>query len=322
MPAQSGADPRFVIFITEPKEHPSLDVLRSIGEVRTGHRNRRYSETELAAELRDCDAVLVTSRDRITRAVIEAAPRLKIISKYGARPENVDLEAASEHGIRVLSTPWANPDSVAEHAILLLLAVLRRLIQVSAHVRAGGWRDTVRPSVELKGKTVGLVGLGGVGSRVAEKLGGFGVHLLAVDPYLSPDRAAPLGVKLVDLDALLSEADIITLHAMVTPETRHMIGEAQLRKMRPSAVLVNTARGALVDEAALLRALQEGWIAGAGLDVFEEEPVAADNPLLALDTLVATPHVAANTQEAIERELSWAAEDVTRVLLGGSPKYC
>ena len=322
MSEETGVDHRFVIFITEPKDHPSLELLRSIGEVRTGHRKQRYSEAELAEELRDCDAVLITSRDIVTRAVIEAAPRLKVISKYGARPENVDLEAAAEHGIQVLSAPLANPESVAEYAILLMLAALRRLIEVNAHLRAGSWRDTVRPTTELKGRTVGLVGLGGVGSRVAEKLGGFGVRLLAHDPYVPSDRAAALNVELVDLDTLLRQADVVSLHAMVTPNTRHMIGEAQLRTMRPSAILVNTARGALVDEPVLVRALQERWIAGAGLDVFEDEPVAPDNPLLSIETVVVTPHVAANTQEAIDRELNWAAEDLKRVLLGGSPEHC
>ena len=322
MPEPDGPAQQFTIFITEPKEHPSLEILRSIGEVRMGHRDQRYSETELAAELRDCDAVLITSRDRVTRAVIDAAPRLQVISKYGARPENVDLEAAAVRGIRVLCTPWSNPDSVAEHTILLTLALLRHLCDARSHLRNGGWRNQLPMGTELTGKVVGLVGLGNVGSKVAEKLGGFGVQLLAFDPYTSAERAATANARLVDLDTLLVQADVVTLHAMVTPETRHMIGESQLRKMRPSSVLINTARGALVDQAALVKALDQGWIGGAGIDVFEEEPVAADNPLLAMKTVLATPHIAANTTEAMDRELTWAAEDVKRVLLGESPRWC
>jgi D-3-phosphoglycerate dehydrogenase / 2-oxoglutarate reductase len=319
---QDGAGKRFAILITEPLEHPSLEILRSIGEVRLGHRGHRYSDEELATELRDCDAVMITSRDRITRAMIEASPRLKVISKYGARPEKVDLDAAEERGIKVLCTPLSNSESVAEHTVLLILAVQRRLCQVSAGLRAGEWRDQVKLGPELHGKTVGLVGLGNVGSRVAEKLSGFRTRLLASDPYVETEKAESLGVRLVDLDTLLAESDVVSLHAMVSPQTYHMIGEAQVRRMKPEAILINTARGALLNEAALVRALEQGWIAGAGIDVFEEEPVPSGHSLLRLENVVATPHVAAYTHEAIDRELTWAAEDVKRVLLGESPLYC
>src|SRR5512140_2442311 len=160
MTEQAEPEQRFVILVTEPHDHPSMDILRSIGEVRLGDPTRRYTEDSLAEALRDCDAVLITSRDTITRRVIEAAPRLKVISKSGARPEKVDLEAAAERGIRVLSTPAANPESVSEHAILLILGVQRRLCEVSAGLRAGAWRDRVKLGTELAGKTVGLVGVG------------------------------------------------------------------------------------------------------------------------------------------------------------------
>jgi|SRR5215469_6529431 len=313
---------RFVILITEPTEHPSLDILRSVGEVRLGDRSRRYREEALGQALRDCHAVLITSRDRITRAHIEGAPRLKVISKYGAPPEKVDMEAAAERGVRVLWTPLSNPESVAEHVVLLILAIQRRLCEVAAGLRAGEWRDRVQLGAELAGRTVGLVGFGNVGSRVAAKLQGFDVRILACDPFVDGSRAAALGVDLVDLDTLLATSDVVSLHAMVTPESHHMIGEAQLRAMMPTAILINTARGALVQEDVLVRALEEGWIAGAGIDVFEEEPVPATNPLLRLDCVVATPHVAAHTREAMDRELTWAAEDVKRVLLGEPPIHC
>ncbi|MBI3976713.1 MAG: 3-phosphoglycerate dehydrogenase [Chloroflexi bacterium] len=316
-----GTRPRFVTFIAEPVEpdHPALAVLRDLGEVRLGNPTRRYAEDELAAALRDCDAVLITSRDAVTRAIIERAPKLKVICKLGARPDHVDYQAAGERGIRVLATPGSNADSVAEHAILLAMAVLRRLGQTCAHLKAGGWRDGVPLTFELTGKTVGLIGVGLVGGKVAEKLRGFRVRLLGLDPYVSALRAAELGVELVDLEALLAAADVVSLHATLTPQTRHLIGEPQLRRMRPTAVLVNTARGALVDEAALIRALQEGWIAGAGLDVFEQEPLPASSPLAAMDHVVATPHSAAYTRETMDREMAWAVEDVRRVLLGQEP---
>jgi D-3-phosphoglycerate dehydrogenase / 2-oxoglutarate reductase len=313
---------RFVILVTEPIQHPSLEILRSIGVVRLGDPSHRYTEDGLAEALEDCDAVLITSRDRITRAHIEGSPRLKVICKYGARPEKVDLEAAAERGVRVLSTPLANPESVAEHAILLILALQRGLRDITAGLRAGHWRDRVGMGTELAGKTVGLVGFGNVGSKLAQKLGGFGVRLLAYDPWLDEAAAARLNVEPADLDTLLRTSDVVSLHAMVTPQSRHMIGEAQLRSMKPTSLLINTARGPLVHEEALVRALEEGWIAGAGLDVFEEEPVPATNPLLKLDCVVATPHVAAHTREAMDRELTWAAEDVRRVLLGEAPIHC
>jgi D-3-phosphoglycerate dehydrogenase / 2-oxoglutarate reductase len=313
---------RFVMLITEPIDHPSLDILRSIGEVRLGDPSKRYTEEALTEALRDCDAVLITSRDRITRAVIEGAPRLKVISKYGARPEKVDLAAAAERGITVLCTPTSNPESVAEHAILLMLALYRGLRDASSGLRAGQWRNRIPMGTELAGKTVGLVGLGNVGAAVARKLSGFGVSLLAYDPWVDNSKAAALGVELVDLEALLRASDVVSLHAMVTKESHHMMGRAQFQLMKPTSILINTARGPLVEEEALITALREQWISGAGIDVYEEEPVASTNPLLQLDSVVATPHISAHTREAMERELTWAAEDVKRVLLGGAPLHC
>lgn len=322
MPEPGKTSQRFVILITEPTDHPALDILRSIGEVRLGHRDRRYSDAELAEALKDCDAVMITSRDRITRALIEGAPRLKVISKFGARPEKVDMEAAAERGIKVLSTPLANPDSVAEHVILLILAIQRRLCEVSSQVRGGEWRNRVTAGTELNGKTVGLVGFGNVGSQVAARLRGFNVRILSYDPWADKSKAAALDVELVDLDHLLRTSDVISLHAMVTADNYHMIGEAQLGMMKPTSILINTARGPLVDEGALVRTLQEHRIAGAGLDVYEEEPVLSTNPILKLDNVLPTPHTAAHTREASEREITWAVDDVQRVLLGEAPQHC
>lgn len=309
----------FTILVTEPHSHSSLEILRSIGNVRLGPADRRYTEEELAKAIGDCDAVLITSRDSISKVVIEHAPRLKVICKYGARPEKVDLEAAAERGIRVLSTPLSNPESVAEHVILLILAIHRRLCALSSGLKAGQWRSSARLGTELAGKTVGLVGLGNVGGRLAEKLAGFKVKIVAYDPWVHADKAAGLGVELTDLETVLRSSDVVSLHAAVTKESAGMMGEAQLRTMKSSAYLINTARGALVDEAALVRALREGWIAGAGIDVFDDEPVPASHPLLHLENVIATPHIAAFTEEALDREFTWAAEDVKRVLLGQEP---
>jgi D-3-phosphoglycerate dehydrogenase / 2-oxoglutarate reductase len=312
---------KFQIFIAEPKEHPALADLRRLGEVRQGPAGRRMDESELAGEVREAHAVLITSRDRITRAMIEDAGRLRVIGKFGARPENVDWDAARARGVRIVWSPEANSDSVAEYTVLLILAHLRHVVQAVDHLRGGGWRNTFPQGRELRGRTIGLVGLGNVGSRVARCLSGFGAVMLGHDPYLPPERAAGLGVRLVALSDLLAQADIVSLHAMVTAETRHMIDEAALRRMKPGAILVNTARGALVDEAALARALAGGRLGGACLDVFGGEPVVLPYPLLAMPRVIASPHIAAQTAEAQDREVTQTIEDVVRVLEEKDPVH-
>ena len=312
---------RFRIFITEPRDHPALARLREIGDVRQGPPNRRMDEGELADELRNAHAVLITSRDQITGTMIERAAALRVIGKFGARPENVDWETARRRGVRILWAPEANSNSVAEYTVLLILAFLRQIVPAVHHVREGGWRDTVAYGRELRGQTVGLVGLGNVGARVARCLGGFGVTLLGADPFVPAEKAAAMGVRLTALGDLLSQSDVVCLHAMVTPETRHMIDAAALRRMKPHAVLVNTARGALVDEAALAQALVEERIGGACLDVFASEPVASSNPLLAAPRAIVSPHLAAHTVEAQDREVTQTIEDVVRVLSGKDPVH-
>jgi phosphoglycerate dehydrogenase-like enzyme len=312
---------RFRIFITEPRDHPALAELREIGEVRQGPSNRRMDEKELAGELREAHAVLITSRDRITGPMIEQAGGLRVIGKFGARPENVDWETARRRGVRIIWAPEANSDSVAEYTVLLILAYLRQLLPAVRHLRDGGWRDTVAYGRELRGRTVGLVGLGNVGARVARCLGGFGVTLLGADPFVPAEKAAAMGVRLVALDDLLGQSDVVCLHAMVTSQTRHMIDAAALRRMKPHAVVVNTARGVLVDEDALVNALLEGRIGGACLDVFASEPVPASNPLLGAPRTLVSPHLAAHTMEAQDRETTQTIEDVVRVLTGKEPVH-
>ena len=312
---------RFRVFITEPRVHPAVARLREIADIRQGPSDRRMGERELSDELRDAHAVLITSRDRVTGAMIDRAVRLRVIGKFGARPENVDWDAARRRGVRILWAPEANSDSVAEYTVLLILAHLRRLVQAVHHIREGGWRNSFEPGHELGGRTVGLIGLGNVGARVARCLRGFEVTLLGCDPAVSIERVAAMRVRLVALSELLARSDIVSLHAMVTPKTRHMIDDAALRSMKPNALLVNTARGALVDEDALARALGQGRIGGACLDVFAEEPVAASHPLVGAPRTIVSPHIAAQTVEAQDREVTQTIEDVIRVLGGGEPEY-
>ncbi|MDW8045619.1 MAG: hydroxyacid dehydrogenase, partial [Nitrososphaerota archaeon] len=252
-----------------------------------------------------------------------AADRLKIIVKYGSKPgiDNVDLEAAIEKGIIVSYTPQANSDSVAEHTITLMLALLKKLNVMARRLKEGLWRDKNILGYELLGKSVGIIGLGAIGYRVAEKMKGFGVRLLAYDPYVPNERAKEVGVELVDLNTLLRESDIVTIHATLTKETTRLIGEKELRMMKKNAIIVNTARGAIIDEKSLIKALKEGWIAGAALDVFEEEPPKPNHPLLNMDNVIATPHSASCTYEAWRREGFMAAEEVLRVLRGEKPRF-
>jgi len=258
---------KFKVFIPEPEWEESHKALE-------GKPGVIYKEDRLIREIKDVDALIITSQHHVTKKVMEAANRLKVIVKYGSKPgiDNVDYEAATEKGIVVFYTPRANSDSVAEHTMALILALIKKLYITSSRLRQGKWRDKSLLGYELLGKTVGIIGLGTIGCKVAEKIRGFGVKLLAYDPYVSEEYAKQAGAKLVDLKTLLKESDIITVHAALTEETVRLIGEKELKLTKKSAFVVNTARGEVIDEKALIKALREEWIAGAALDVFEEEP--------------------------------------------------
>jgi D-3-phosphoglycerate dehydrogenase len=253
--------------------------------------------------------------------VIAAATKLRIIVKRGAKPENVDYEAATKKGIVVAWTPGVNYVAVAEHTVMLMLCLAKKTIPQMERLRGGAWREADAGLQELCGKTVGIVGLGGIGRVLCRMVGGFDVKFLAYDPYISPAQAKEVDVNLVGLEDLLRQSDYITLHAALTDETRHLIGEKELSMMKKTAYLINTARGGLIDESALLKALKEGEIAGAGLDVFEPEPPEHENPLLHLPNVVVTPHMAGWSDEAVYREQKEAALEIKLVLEGESPRY-
>jgi D-3-phosphoglycerate dehydrogenase / 2-oxoglutarate reductase len=309
------------VFIPEVEEPESLVKLQGLAEVKVGVKGKTYSEEDLAKEMADADAVVVTSQFRLTKNIIDRARNLKGIVKYGSRPgsDNVDLAAVNARRIPVAYTEGANTDSVAEFAVLLVLALAKKMPNVISDVKNQLWRQKAGLGLELLGKTVGIVGLGMIGSKIAQKLSGFEVRIVAVDPYVPLEKAAALRTNLVDLDTLLRESDIVTLHAKITDETRHIIGERELALMKPTAYLINTARGALVDEKALYEALRDGRIAGAGLDVFETEPPSSDNPLLGLKNVVLTPHIASWTEDALKKEADIAMEEVKRILAGKRP---
>ncbi|MBV9470118.1 MAG: hypothetical protein JOZ57_12855, partial [Abitibacteriaceae bacterium] len=269
-----------------------LDEMRDAGCVfLPNDLERAPTEAELIARIGEAD-VLISGTEPVTQQVLEAALRLKVISKHGVGYENIDLAAAKARGIPVCIAGGAIADSVADMSFALLLALARQVPQGHASVKAGQWKRFIGP--ELRGKTLGIVGLGQIGKGMCRRAKGFGLRTVARDAYQDTDFAASWGVEYLPLDELLAQADFISLHAPVTTETRHLIGQEQLARMKPTAFLINTARGELVDEAALYDALHNGIITGAATDVFVQEPP-GDNPLLSLDNFIATPHSAGQT---------------------------
>ncbi|MCS7078814.1 MAG: phosphoglycerate dehydrogenase [Chloracidobacterium sp.] len=274
-----------------------LNILRSAPNI-TLDVKPELREDELAAVIAPYHALIVRSDTRPTAKVIAAAENLKVIGRAGTGVDNIDVEAATKRGIVVMNTPGGNSVTTAEHTFALLLATARPIAQGTLTLKAGRWERKKLVGVELSGKTLGIVGVGRIGSLVAQRAAAFGMHIIGYDPYLTREAAAKLGVELVTLDNLLARADFITLHVPLTEETRHIIGRNAFAKMKRGVRLVNCARGGLVDEAALAAALQDGTVAAAALDVFEEEPPPPDHPLLKLDNVTCTPHLGASTTEA------------------------
>lgn len=307
----------FIPEFREPRE-TLRRLLEPHGEIRDGGA-RKWTEEELVRAAGSWDAIIVTSREQITARVIEAADRLRIVAKIGVGVENIDIPAATRCGVPVTNCPGSNAVSVAEMALGLMLAATRQIPQGMRSLGNGHWRDKVRIARELTGATFGIVGFGNVGRQLARLLRGFEGRILAHDAFVPPGRVRAGGAEPVDLDTLARESDVISIHCSLTPETRHMFGAARLRMMKRGAILVNCARGAVIDEAALAEALKEGLIAGAGLDVFEEEPASRDNPLFALPNVVFTPHQAGATHQARDRINQMAAESVLRAVRGERP---
>jgi D-3-phosphoglycerate dehydrogenase / 2-oxoglutarate reductase len=256
---------------------------------------------ELAALAPDADALLVGSgRYPVSDPLLSLLPRCRLIVRMGAGYDNIDVPAATRRGIVASNMPGNLPEEVADHTIALFLTSLRRIGQQDRAVRARGWDPTLAaPATRLAGQTVGFVGFGRIARLVARKMSGFGLHYLAYDPFIPADAGVELGVRMVSFEELLRHADVVTLHLPATPETRNMFDASAFSLMKPSAILVNTARGFLIDEQALLSALNEGRLRGAALDVFQDEPMRPDNPLLKCDNVVMTPHTAGYSIEGL-----------------------
>lgn len=305
------------VLVADPISDRGVDDLRASEllevDVKTG-----LKPAELLEIVAEYSAIVVRSQTKITAEVIAAAPKLRVVGRAGVGVDNVDVPAATAKGVIVMNTPGGNTISTAEHAFSLLMSTARNIPQADASVKSGKWDRKTFEGVELYNKTLGILGMGRIGTEIARRAIAFGMRVLAYDPYLSPAKARSLQVELVeDLDEVVKAVDFLTMHMPLTAETRHMLDARRLALMKPSARIVNCARGGLVDEAALAEALREGRLAGAALDVFEVEPPPAESPLLTLKNIVFTPHLGASTAEAQESVGIEIAQAIRAALLEG-----
>ncbi|MQA14150.1 MAG: phosphoglycerate dehydrogenase [Pseudonocardiaceae bacterium] len=303
---------RPVVLIAEKLAPSVLDIFGEEVEVRHVDGTDRPALFEALA---DADALLVRSATKVDSEALSHASRLTVVARAGVGLDNVEVPAATERGVMVVNAPTSNIVSAAEHALALLLAVARRVPAADASLRDGQWKRSAFSGVELSGKTVGVVGLGKIGQLFAQRVAAFGTKLIAYDPYIAPARAAQLGIELVSLDELLSRADAISIHLPKTPETLGLIGAEQLAKTKQGVIVVNAARGGLVDEQALADAVRDGQVGGAGIDVFATEPT-TESPLFDLPQVVVTPHLGASTSEAQDRAGTDVAHSVLAALRG------
>jgi D-3-phosphoglycerate dehydrogenase / 2-oxoglutarate reductase len=322
---------KLTVIATGPSGPPEeLEPLRAAGhEVVIGRPldspgRRAYSEAELIEACRVADVVLASHLERVTPAVLEHAEHLGLVIVPFIGVDKIDVPAATRLGVLVANSPTPeNFIAVAEATIGLLLTLLKRVRRGESRLRGGEWARREDRGDFLFGKTVGIIGLGRIGTHVARRLAGWDVRLLASDPYVPAERAAAVGVALVDLPTLLAEADVVTIHAALTEETRALVGEKALRAMKPTAILINTARGELVDEAAVARAVDEGGIAGAAIDAFAQEPLPTPHPYRNVDPerLILTPHNVAHSEAGRRANLRLALEQILAVGRGEAPAH-
>jgi len=305
------------ILVAEPLAKQGLEILRAHHDV---DEKIGLSPDKLAAIIGEYDALLVRSQVKVTADILAHASRLVVIGRAGVGVDNVDLEAATRAGIVVVNAPTGNTVSAAEQTIALMLALARRTAAADASVRRGEWKRSAFTGVELRGRTLGIIGLGKIGQAVADRAHGLEMNVIGYDPFVTADQAALHGIALVELDQIIEKSDVITVHVPLNKATRGMIGPEQIGKLKPGVMLVNVARGGVYDEAAVAEALLDGKIAGAAFDVFEKEPP-VDSPLMSAPNTVLTPHLGASTAEAQVRVAEEACEQVIDVLAGRSARY-
>jgi D-3-phosphoglycerate dehydrogenase / 2-oxoglutarate reductase len=305
------------IMICDPVSAKGIALLQQRSEFQVVVLDKRLSEAELIPWVTEVEAMVVRSETKITRNVMEAAPKLRVVGRAGVGVDNVDVEAATQRGVVVMNTPGGNTTSTAELAFSMLMALARKIPQAHASMKAGEWNRKAFSGTELFNKTLGILGMGRIGTEVAKRAIAFGMKVLACDPYIALSRAKALQVNLAEIDEIFAQADFITVHMPMSDETRGMINAAAFAKMKTGVRVINCARGGIINEADLLAALQSGKVAGAALDVYEAEPLPKDSPLRALPQLIMTPHLGASTEEAQENVGIEIAEAIEAFLLQG-----
>lgn len=304
------------VFVADDVSDNGLRPLRDAGffvEKRIG-----LGPLELREALRDCAGLVVRSETKVTSELIDDAQDLRVVGRAGVGVDNIDVPAATARGIVVMNAPDGNTITTAEHTIALLISLARRVPQANSSLKLGHWERKRFIGVELQGKTLGIIGLGRIGRVVASRARAFGMNIIAFDPFIAPEQARDLEIEIAPLDEVFGRADFVTVHTPLTPETRGIVGKEAFAKMKRGVRIVNCARGGLVDEDALYKAIRSGIVAGAALDVFSEEPPPRDHPLLALDEVIATPHLGASTAEAQEGVAFTVAEQMRDYLLTGA----
>ncbi len=305
------------VLIADPVAREGIEALQAEAEVDV---KLGLKPEELKSIIGDYEALVVRSETKATADIIQAGKKLQVIARAGVGLDNIDVEAATRQGVVVVNAPTGNTIAAAEHTLALMLALARHVPQANAKLKSGVWKRSDYMGVELRNKILGIIGLGNVGSEVARRAQAFKMRLIGYDPFVSADYARNLGVELVSLERVLKESDFITLHLPLTPQTRRLIGAKEINKMKPTARIINCARGGLIDEEALFKAVEAGRLAGAAIDVFDNEPV-TDSILFRSDKIIVTPHLGASTTEAQASIALEVAEQVLAVLKGQPAKY-
>ncbi len=316
------------VFVTREIPEPGLKAIAEYYEVELWDKYTAPPYEVLLEKAKEIDALVTLLTDKVDCNLISsAAPRLRIISQYAVGYDNIDVECATKHGVYVTNTPGVLTEAVADFTWALILAVARRIVEADKFVREGewyrkgtGWHPMMLLGLEVHGLTLGIIGMGRIGRAVAKRAVGFDMRILYTDKYrLSPEMEEKFNAKHVDMDTLLRESDIVSIHTPLTPETYHLIGEEELKKMKRTAILINTARGKVIDTNALVKALEEGWIAGAGLDVFEEEPLPPGHPLTKFDNVVLAPHLGSATWKTRTAMAMLVADNLIAFYKGEKP---
>ncbi|HOJ97418.1 MAG TPA: phosphoglycerate dehydrogenase, partial [Methanospirillum sp.] len=307
----------YTILVSDELAEEGIEILRehAMVDVNTG-----LSEDELVATIENYDALLVRSGTQVTERVIEAGKKLRFIGRAGAGVDNIDMNAATRHGVIVANAPEGNTLAATEHTMAMMLSLCRNIPQANASMQAGEWKRSKFMGVELNEKTLGIVGLGRIGREVAKRASSFNMHIIGYDPFISSEKAAEMGIESMSLEELFTKADIITVHTPLIKETRHIINEKTIATMKDGVRIINCARGGIIDEAALAAAVKSGKVAGAAIDVFEEEPP-KNCPLIGIPNIIVTPHLGASTIEAQKNVAISIAKQCLDVLNGKDAKY-